>query len=569
MATLPPQPPPPPAPGQDPRDYARQQKEYYRVWKDQQKDQWRASRDQWKAQRDQWRYQQGYWYGRRRSILGPLILVTVGIIALLIHSGHLEGYRAWEWFGRYWPVILIAAGIGRLIEWYFDRDQPYAPRSSGLGGLIVLIIILGIIATSSNHWGSWHNGWNNNGMFDGDDDFSFMHGTEHDFDSVKEYTLPAGSSLSVVSQNRGDVSILTSPDSEVHVTLHKKVYENNEGKASKMADGFNPSFATSGSTGTLTLANDDHIRAGMEITVPAAVAVTVDLQHGDLTVTGRQANVSAQTHHSDMRFTDISGGLTVHADHGDTNISSVKGDVSLNGAFGDLNVNAVTGRLNMDGDFEGDINLRSVDGAFRFHSPRTDMEAARIVDQLTMGDGDLHASYIAGPFRLKTRDFDVDLSNVSGDISVSNSNGSAEITAAKPLGSIQVDNRSGSVRITLPQDAGFQLDAEANNGDISNDFGVGNTSSGDRNITRGTVGNGALKVTVNSNEGDISIHRTSEAATVPPPGVALPPGARSADEDNETRKSSGVPKPPKPPKSPRSPRSPAGPDGPVPGIVNQ
>jgi hypothetical protein len=51
--------------------------------------------------------------------------------------------------------------------------------------------------------------------------------------------------------------------------------------------------------------------------------------------------------------------------------------------------------------------------------------------------------------------------------------------------------------------------------------------------------------------------------------VALPPGARSADEDNETRKSSGVPKPPKPPKSPRSPRSPAGPDGPVPGIVNQ
>jgi DUF4097 and DUF4098 domain-containing protein YvlB len=247
-------------------------------------------------------------------------------------------------------------------------------------------------------------------------------------------------------------------------------------------------------------------------------------------------------------------------------VSSVKGDVSLNGSFGDLTVNAVTGRLNMDGDFDGDINLRTVDGAFRFHSPRTDMEAARIVDQLTIGDGDLHGSYIAGPFRLKTRDFDVDLSNVSGDISVTNSNGSVEITAAKPLGSIQVDNRSASVRITLPQDAGFQLDAEANNGDISNDFGIGNTSSGDKNITRGTVGNGALKVTVNSNEGDISIHRTSEAATVPPPGVALPAGAAAASEGQQEHRLSNGPRPPRPPKPPKSP---AAPGGPGPEIVNQ
>ena len=94
MATMPPQ-PPPPQPGQDPRDYARQQKDYYRAWKDQQKDQWRANRDQWKVQRDQWRAQQGYWYGRRRSIVGPIVLVAIGVIFLLIHTGHMEGFRVW------------------------------------------------------------------------------------------------------------------------------------------------------------------------------------------------------------------------------------------------------------------------------------------------------------------------------------------------------------------------------------------------------------------------------------------------------------------------------------------
>lgn len=563
MATQPPQPPPPPGPGQDPRDYARQQKDYYRAWKDQQKAQWRANKDQWRAQRDQWRYQQGYWYGRRRSILGPLVLVTIGVIFLLIHTGHMEGYRAWEWFGRYWPVLLIAAGIGRLIEWYFDRDQPYAPRTSGIGGIIVLIIILGIIATSTNHWGMHHN-WDS-GMFDNDDDFSFMRGNEHDFDSVKDFTLPPGSSLAVASQNRGDVSILSGTDNQVHVVLHKKVYEDNEGKASKMGEDFAPAFTSSGKVSTLTLLGNDHIRANMEITLPATVPVDVSLQHGDLTVTGRQAAVAAETHHSDMRFTDITGSLNVRADHGDVNISAIKGDIALTGHFDDLTINAVTGRLGMDGDFPGDINLRTIDGPLHFHSPRTDMDAARIVDQLTMDSGDLHGSYIAGPFRLKTSDFDVDLSNVSGDISVTNSKGSVEITAARPLGSIQVDNSAESVRITLPQDAGFQLDAQANNGEISNDFGIGNTSSGDKNITRGTVGNGALKVTVNSNEGDISIHRTSEAATVPPPGVALPAGAASA-EDSEQHKLTTGPKPPKPPKAPRSPGAPG---APAPGIVNQ
>ena len=560
MATMPPQ-PPPPQPGQDPRDYARQQKDYYRAWKDQQKDQWRANRDQWKVQRDQWRAQQGYWYGRRRSIVGPIVLVAIGVIFLLIHTGHMEGFRVWEWFGRYWPVILIAAGIGRLIEWYMDRDRPYAPRSSGFVGLMILVIILGIVATSTNRWGMNHFGDN----FDDDPDLSFMHGTEHDFEGVKDFTLPVGSSLNVVSQNRGDISILSGTDNQVHVVLHKKVYEVDNNKANKLSEGFDPFFTTSGSVATLRLGANNDIRANMEITVPASIPVSVDMQHGDLTITGRQGNVTALTHHSDMRFTDVTGNLNVHGDHGDVNISTVHGDVLMNGTFGDLVVSGITGHLAMDGDFPGDINLRTIDGPFHFHSSRTDMDAARIVDQLTMDDGDLHASYIAGPFRLKTRDFDVDLSNVSGDVNVTNSKGSVEITAARPLGSIVVDNHQGSVRVTLPQDAGFQLDAEANNGEVSNDFGVGNTSSGDRNVTRGTVGNGALKVSLNSNEGDISIHRTSDAATLPPPGTALPAGSQSSDTNPGPHKFSV----PRIPKVPSPPKVPAIPSAPAPGIVNQ
>jgi DUF4097 and DUF4098 domain-containing protein YvlB len=207
----------------------------------------------------------------------------------------------------------------------------------------------------------------------------------------------------------------------------------------------------------------------------------------------------------------------------------------------------------MSGDFPGDINLRNIEGPLHFHSSRTDLDVARIGDQLTIDSGHMNGSNLAGPFRLKTRDYDVDLSNVSGDVNISNSDNDVDVLAARPLGNIQIDNHSAGIRVTLPQDAGFQVDAQTN-GEISNDFGIGTVTSGDHKTVRGTVGNGSVKVTLSSNENDISIRRGSDAVTVlPTPPV--PPG------------------PPAPPPVPRkvtaNPVAPKAPASPAPEISNQ
>jgi hypothetical protein len=536
----------------DPRDYARAQKEYYRAWKQQQKDYWRANRDQWKAQRNQWRDQRNVWYGRRRSIVGPVILIALGVMFLLVETGHMDSWRVWEWFGHWWPAILIAAGIARLAEWAADRNSPYPPRSSGFAGLIVLIVIVGFVATSSNHW-NWHQFGDNFDMDGNDSDMSFFHGPEHDYDSETDAVLPAGNSIQVVTSTRGDVSITTGDAGKIHIDTHKKIYESDEAKAQREADAFVPVITNSGTVTTIRLnAKQDSTHGNMQITVPADAILNVLVQHGDLTVTGQHASVSADTHHGDLRFTDITGNLTVKADHGDVNIASVHGDAILNGRYGDANVANVTGRLTMNGDFDGDMNLRSVGGPFHFHSSRTDLDVASIVDQFTINSGDMHASNIVGPFRLKTRDFGVDLNNVSGDVNISNSNGDVDIVAGRPLGNIQVDNRSSSIRVTLPADAGFQLDAETE-GDISNDFGIATTTNGEHKSARGTVGNGSLKVNLTSNQDDISIRRASNAQTVP--AVPNPPAPQS---------------PPSPPrrlsKRPDAPKAPAPAGG---EIVNQ
>jgi hypothetical protein len=67
---------------------------------------------------------------RRRSILGPILLITVGVLFALDYS-----WSQWE-FSRTWPVILVVIGLVRLFErmlWedhgsYYD-GRPWGPEA--------------------------------------------------------------------------------------------------------------------------------------------------------------------------------------------------------------------------------------------------------------------------------------------------------------------------------------------------------------------------------------------------------------------------------------------------------
>ena len=90
MGTYPPPPNPPPGPP-DGGDWRYQRQVL--------KQQARAQRDMIKAQRDAYRYQiRGM---RRTSILGPFLLISLGVLFLLVQTGHLSGQHLWDWYGRF------------------------------------------------------------------------------------------------------------------------------------------------------------------------------------------------------------------------------------------------------------------------------------------------------------------------------------------------------------------------------------------------------------------------------------------------------------------------------------
>jgi len=58
---------------------------------------------------------------KTRSLAGPLILITIGTMFLIQNLSQINVFRV---FWRYWPVILIAVGIGKLLEYFRGSDLP-------------------------------------------------------------------------------------------------------------------------------------------------------------------------------------------------------------------------------------------------------------------------------------------------------------------------------------------------------------------------------------------------------------------------------------------------------------
>ena len=110
---------PPPFPPYD-------SKTQWRVYREQQKAAWRAQREAWRAQRYAMKSSYIGVYGPRvPSVVGPIILIVAGIVALLVLTGHIAADSFWAWYGRWWPLLLIAAGLALLGEWALDlRREP-------------------------------------------------------------------------------------------------------------------------------------------------------------------------------------------------------------------------------------------------------------------------------------------------------------------------------------------------------------------------------------------------------------------------------------------------------------
>ena len=538
MSAYPPPPPPPPPGGQYPPPYdPYSMRAQARAMRQAAKAQSQAAKAQRRAAMAQARYQRRSL--RRRSVVGPLLILALGVVFLLAQVGRISWSWSLDWFGRWWPAVLVAAGLILLLEWALDQRRE-TPGARSLGGGVVFLLVLLVLAGVSSRAIENGTDWKNHAFGPGFLGFDQMFGEQHDAYDDWSSTITAGSAL-IIRDPHGDVTVTgSSSDGQVHVNVHKHVYAWKDSDAQSMENELQPAFSNEGKDLVLTVATVRGGQADLTVTVPAATAVTVNDDRGDVSVSQLHAALTLSANRGDVNINGVTGDVqaSVNDDNATLTLQNITGGVTIEGHSGNIDISDVSGTVHLQGEFFGDTHLERVGGQVRFETNRTQFSATRLDDEFSVEKDSLDADQLLGPVVLKTSDKNITLDRVQGDVDVTDSNGSVAVTHTPPLGVVEILNHHGSVDVGLPGSAGFVLNAQTRNGDMENDFGLSTVDQNESHSLRGTVAGGGPTVTIETTDGDVTV-RKSSVAPLPASPPALPGSPKA------------VPVPPAPPKAPK------------------
>jgi DUF4097 and DUF4098 domain-containing protein YvlB len=504
----------------------------WRIYREQQKAAWRAQRDAMKAQR--YAAKAGYYGGvyapRVPSIVGPIILIGVGVIAFLVITGHIAGIEFWTWYAHWWPLLLIIAGLALLAEWALDARRKVPVRRGG--SFVGIIILLAIIGLGAAGWDNWWGPFRANFGDQGDDFFNAFGRPERDNDQqILNATIAANGSIEIQNP-RGDISITAGDGPQVEVRSHQVAYADSDSDARKIFDSEAAHLTVSGNTVLVKSESNNSGRLNLTVTVPKSARVTVDSGRGDITVAGLGAGLNLTASHGDVHLSSIAGSVQVHFPNGrhDFSAHQVAGDITIDGDINDLTLSEVKGKITQSGEILGDVHIENAAQPIHLHTSVTDLQVAELIGDLTLNSDDLRVTEAKGQVRVSTHSKDVDLSQIYGDTWVEDRDGRVSV---EPAGNYAVDakNSKGDVELTLPPEASASLNVRTHNGDIVSDFPMP-SMEGDNKSANFQIGSGNSRIVLSTDNGDLRIKKGSAFPAVPPPPATAagpkPPEAPSA-----------------------------------------
>ncbi len=470
---------------------------------------------------------------RSSGIFSGVVLIALGAL-LLLHN-----YRGFEFsqaFRHWWPLIIIFWGVIKLYERTAMRStEPGAARITvGEVFLVIgLLVLVGAVVTvdalkekfPGTHF-----------------EFGDFGRNSYDYDlEVSPKAVPANARVTVRG-TRGDITVRSSDTSEIRVSGKKAARGWNEEDAAKLADHATVEIVQNGDgyevrpSGSNT--GDSRLAFDMEIAVPRKAQLTVrSSDKGDIVVSDITGSVNVNNQNGDVEVRDTTGDVSIDMRHGDIKVSDTKGDIKLSGKGGEVDVTSATGGLTVDGEFYGPIRADKVAKGVRYISQRSDLTLSQLSGHLELSSGNLEITDAPGNLQLRTNRYDVNVENVGGKAKIDNRDGSVELRfSSPPKDDIEITNANATISLSLPGSSSFDINADCHSCDIDSDFSAATlakttTGSGDNHL-QGKYGNGrAIKVTLKTSYGSISLRRTSSDDFPTPPRVPKVPKVPNASAE--------------------------------------
>lgn len=436
--------------------------------------------------------------------MSGVFLIAVGSVVLLHNvlgvlgvSPVRVGARALEWYGAYWPLLLIAWGAYKV---YLRFHRPGASHVSAAEIVILTwILVAGLAVRGAQHAMSElevHLSAEEIASFLGPD----LLGPPHRAVERASFEL-AGTSVLVVENRLGRVTILGSNENALDVTLTKQIHRFSEQDAERALREVELEFRAGDEARLTTTIGQDRqpsLATDLEIRVPRAVSVRVDNErgavrlegldaparvsttHGNVEVARLGAGVDARTSHATIRLEAIAGPVVARNEHGAIHASGVSGDVVAEAEHSSIAVEDITGNLSAATE-HGAVRVMGVGGSVDIESPYSEVSVERAEKTVTIASSHrpVFVHDVGGRLQVKSRYARVVVRGVSADVSVENLNRPVSVAGVRGTVSVSgekcevgVDGVDGAVTIATSHedirvsDFGAGLDIRASDADV-------------------------------------------------------------------------------------------------------
>ena len=451
---------------------------------------------------------------RRRSLTGPLILLVIGGL-FLWRNLHPEA-PIFDIVALYWPFLLIAWGLLRLVESLFWTSKGY---HTGLSGGEVILIVF-ICAVGFGFWQARQHGHR----------FLMMNGidlwaNQYDYD-VSAKASAAGMTRIVFENPRGNIKVTGGDTQDVEISGRKLIRAWARPEADRLNNETPVEIVPQGDR-ILVRTNQDRARANrtisddLEVVVPRGLTVESRAVSGDYEISDLTGGVELAADRGDVRLARLGGNARLDVGRsGLIRATDVKGNIDLTGEGSDLDLENIGGQVTINGGYRGALDFKNLAKPLVFEGRNTELHVQALPGRISMDLGQFTGKDLVGPIRLSAHSRDVTVEQFTVSLDVDTDRGDIELTPGRtPLPSVDARSGSGRIDLVLPPKASFQLQATAETGDAVNDFGppIQKEVTGRTATLAGKSGEGpALRLV--AGRGWISVRKEGSAPSTPPEG---------------------------------------------------
>lgn len=422
----------------------------------------------------------------RPSLLGSLLWIGLGVLFLLSNLGIVPD--ALTLVQRYWPLLLILLGAGKVIGYFLRKDSVSIHFGELLGILFLLLAGIFITKISENHMGRFLQQF----PFKIGDIFIYPErwiGNSHAY--AKEAVFPLDGFPTIrIENSRGKVSVTPGSDGEVRVRLKSVVYAD-ESRASDIADkifikgDYEAAVLSVPNAGTLQVSsplfvikiNDDVLKntkdrvdTDIEVFVPKKSHLQVSNAYGAVRVVGIDGKLDLSNTHQELEVRDCEGDFNLSSRYGECllvnltgNLSlksrskvyleNLKGNVVVTNEFSPVVISNVDGRVTVSST-DGELRINNVSQPVVIDARGTQVKVARLQSSLEIvaSHRNVHVEDVASNVSIESRYAKVFLKDVRGDVDIQSD--SDRINADTIHGSLTMQGRGSGIQVN---DAGSDL----------------------------------------------------------------------------------------------------------------